>query len=465
MKKTFFTSLFAFLSCWISAQTITTGDAFQDSALAVAIRTIDRNTEDRLLKAGADYGGEWTRDISMNSWNAVSLLRPEIAEYSLWSVTNSHTSIGHQYWDKIIWTIAAWNHFLITGDEAFLKEAYECCQRTMRELEDSCFDRKYGLFMGPAVFQDGIAAYEEPIYDVRWDTIYSGVVNYPNSRTIKCLSTNAVYYESYVCLAEMAGILQPKMAKVYLKKAETLKRNFRKHLYNSEEAKLYYLIDHTGKKHEFQEALGIAYAIMFGLVSESEARDILSKVYVSPFGIPAVWPHFQRYNDEMPGRHNVMVWPQVNMYFASACAQVGDYEKCYFEMDNLTRLATQHDSDGEVNFHEIYTTQGVPSGGWQGSWQWPPLNHQTWCATGYLRNYLYVVAGMDFQVDGLHFRPIGIPSGEVVLKDIHYRNATLNIVVRGCGTQLASCTINGKRSVPFVPSDAQGLYEIVLEVK
>lgn len=68
-------------------------------------------------------------------------------------------------------------------------------------------------------------------------------------------------------------------------------------------------------------------------------------------------------------------------------------------------------------------------------------------------------------MNGLHFHPVGIPSGEVVLKDIHYRNATLNIVVRGCGTQLASCTINGKRSLPFVPSDAEGLYEIVLEVK
>lgn len=97
MKKTFFTSLFAFLFCWMSAQTIVTGDALQDSALAVAIRTIDRNTEGRLLKAGADYGGEWTRDISMNSWNAVSLLRPDIAEFSEASIQfgRSETVLSH----------------------------------------------------------------------------------------------------------------------------------------------------------------------------------------------------------------------------------------------------------------------------------------------------------------------------------------------------------------------------------
>ena len=44
----------------------------------LAVWTVDNNTDGLLLKAGADYGGEWTRDISINSWNAVSLLRPDV---------------------------------------------------------------------------------------------------------------------------------------------------------------------------------------------------------------------------------------------------------------------------------------------------------------------------------------------------------------------------------------------------
>lgn len=44
----------------------------------LAVWTMDNNTDGLLLKAGADYGGEWTRDISINSWNAVSLLRPDV---------------------------------------------------------------------------------------------------------------------------------------------------------------------------------------------------------------------------------------------------------------------------------------------------------------------------------------------------------------------------------------------------
>ena len=160
--------------------------------LDLAVWTVDHNTDGLLLKAGADYGGEWTRDIAINSWNAVSMLRPDVAEYSLWSVTNNRKSIGHQYWDKIIWVIAAWNHYLVTGREQFLTQAYECSKATMLQLEDSVFDKTHGLFTGPAVYQDGIAAYDEPVYEPSLDD-KSYVLDHPNSHYIMCLSTNAVY--------------------------------------------------------------------------------------------------------------------------------------------------------------------------------------------------------------------------------------------------------------------------------
>lgn len=81
---------------------------------------MDNNTNDSLLKAGGNYGGEWTRDISINGWNAASLLRPKIVEHSLWKVTvNNRSVVGHEYWDKIIWVIGAWNHYLVTGNVDF----------------------------------------------------------------------------------------------------------------------------------------------------------------------------------------------------------------------------------------------------------------------------------------------------------------------------------------------------------
>lgn len=451
--------------CTLSAQSIITGDSLQDKALAKALWTIDHNTDGQLLKAGADYGGEWTRDISINSWNAVSLLRPEIAEYSLWSVTLNRQSVGHQYWDKIIWTIAAWNHYLATGHESFLTEAYECAKNTMRQLEDSCWDATYGLFMGPAVYQDGIAGYEEPIFDPRWDTITSFVLDYPNSHVIKCLSTNAVYYKAYLCLAEMAKLCEPAAVAEYLQKAAQLKQHYRAHFLDAKQMKLFYLIDHEGRKHEFQEALGISFAIMFELVTPSEAQIMIGQMHSSAFGVPTVWPHLKRFSDEKPGRHNGMIWPHVNMFYASACAQVGAWTNFAFEMRTLTELAVLHDPQGEVNFHEIYNMAGEPDGGWQSGWHWPPLNHQTWCATGYLRNYLYWVAGMQLTPNGLYLHPAGIDTEHVLLQHIPYRNAMLNITIQGSGKTLKKCIINGKKSKPFVPTDAEGLYEIVLVMR
>ncbi len=134
-------------------------------AFDLAIWTVDTNTHNGILAAGADYGGEWTRDIAINSWNGVSLLRSGVAEKSLWSVTTNKDTIGHQYWDKIIWVIGAWNHYKVTGNSEFLEQAYICSQNTFARLESTVYDSAYGLFKGPSHLCDGIAGYPEPIFD------------------------------------------------------------------------------------------------------------------------------------------------------------------------------------------------------------------------------------------------------------------------------------------------------------
>lgn len=64
-----------------------------DAAFSLAVHTLYKNTPDSLIKAGGEYGGEWTRDVSINSWNAAALLMPEKTAYSLWSVTTDQRSL------------------------------------------------------------------------------------------------------------------------------------------------------------------------------------------------------------------------------------------------------------------------------------------------------------------------------------------------------------------------------------
>ena len=111
----------------LCAQSLHDGSATgKTNVFDLAVWTVDNNTDGLLLKAGADYGGEWTRDISINSWNAVSLLRPAVAEYSLWSVTNNRKTIGHQYWDKIIWVIAASGKCVRENARSDVNSVYIC---------------------------------------------------------------------------------------------------------------------------------------------------------------------------------------------------------------------------------------------------------------------------------------------------------------------------------------------------
>ena len=68
------------LTIQLAAQEMNCDNKAIRDAYKLAINTVDINTRRGILAAGGDYGGEWTRDIAINSWNGVSLIRPEVAE-------------------------------------------------------------------------------------------------------------------------------------------------------------------------------------------------------------------------------------------------------------------------------------------------------------------------------------------------------------------------------------------------
>ena len=267
----------------------------------------------------------------------------------MWSVTINRDTIGHQYWDKILWTIAAYHHYLVTGNKEFLAQAYRCSVNTMAELELITFDTGDSLFMGPSVFNDGIAAYPEPIYEP--DNYSSGVLDHKNSYHIKCLSTNCVYYGAYIALSRMSSLVDEKSetSKIYQRKAEGLKKNILKNFYNSEKNTFNYLIDHRGKVDTSQEALGLSFAVIFGVIDGEKANQLVKNAVVSKYGITSISPDFPRYSKDMPGRHNNIIWPMVNGFFAKAAIETKNYETFNHEFSSLTHLALDEDK-GNYNF-------------------------------------------------------------------------------------------------------------------
>jgi len=450
-----------------SCQFISCDDKEIKDAYNLAINTVEINVRRGILAAGGDYGGEWTRDIAINSWNAVSLLYPNIAENSLWSVTINKDSVGHQYWDKIIWVISAYNHYKATGKIDFLKQAYRCSANTMKQMEQSVYDTLYGLFKGPSVFNDGIAGYPIPIYDTLVQS--SSVFDHPNTYKIKCLSTNCIYYGAYLSLIEMARILEIDTSTItsYQAKANNLKNNIIKHLYDPSQNSFYYLTDQLGNKIKYQEGLGISFAIIFGIIENNQAKKIINNLYISNYGITSIWPNFNYFSDEKPGRHNNLIWPMVNGFFAQACIKAGNYNAFLHEFKSLTHLAIDPDK-GDYNFREIYDPiTGKPEGGWQCGIHWTSCKYQTWSATAYLNMVLYGLVGIRLENNKIFFQPY-LPSsiGQISINNIKYQEAELSITIKGSGTKIKKFILNGKKqSIPVLSKNLKGSNRIVIEMQ
>ena len=473
MKKIISIFLFNFFLLNSFPQGIECDNSQIKDAYDLAVNTVQINVRRGILAAGGDYGGEWTRDIAINSWNGVSLIMPGVAEKSLWSVTINKDTIGHQYWDKIIWVIAALNHYNITGDPGFLKQSYRCSDNTMNQLEKNVFDKEYGLFTGPAVLADGIAGYPEPVFD---KTNYSSfVLDHKDASTIKCLSTNCLYYGAYISLIEMATTLQKDSEVIdnYKSKASRLKDAILKYFYNEKENKLYYLIDHQGNIDKSQEAMGYSFAVIFGIINKDQAFRLINNTVTSKYGITCVYPDFPRYSPDKPGRHNNILWPMATGFFAQACILGNNMKSFTDELNGLTHLALDEDK-GNYQFWEIYNPYtGKPDGGYQAAgkerpdYHWNSCRLQTWSATAYIHMIHFGLAGIRVCNDFLRLEPF-LPENIHYLKltDLLYRQARLSIVLIGNGRKIKTFLLNGiKQTDNIITPDIKGNNEVVIELE
>lgn len=339
----------------------------------------------------------------------------------------------------------------------------------MDDLEQTTFDEKYGLFMGPSVFNDGIAGYPESVFDSLNNSSF--VLNHKNAKNIKCLSTNSLYYGAYLALADMSKVLNDGKSGVYFKKATLLKAQILKYLYNGKENKLYYLIDSDGKIDHSQEALGLSFSVLFGVLDANQGSGVINHAKTSAYGIPSIYPDFLRYSNKRPGRHNNIIWPMVNGFFANAALQIKNYKVFTAEFNNLTHLALDEDK-GNYNFREIYNaTTGVPDGGWQRrntdtDFHWPSFKTQTWSATAYLSMVLNGLFGIKYQLDGLYLAPF-LPENTkaLSLQSLIYRKAILDLKIEGQGSYIASFMINGKiQKEHKIPATATGRQEVIIKL-
>lgn len=429
----------------------------------------------RFVRAGGGYPEPWTRDAAINAWNAASSLSPDIARDTLLMVCDGDVlAQDDQWWDQIIWVVAAWHHYVVTGDEEFLATAYGIGTRSLSILHGRRFRPEFGLYAGGAVMQDGISGYPQPPWEPGIESSF--VLDYPHAHEVMCLSTNATYVAALRALGAMGRALNAAPDDVtpddntppghYDERADALTTAINTHLWRADAAQYAYLLHGAGRERgtlaEHEEACGIAFAALFGIAPPGRARAILRAAHREPQGVVNVWPHFpERFSAEQPGRHNAICWPMVMGMFGAAAAVSREPAVFTRTLDDLERLFAG--SDG--GFSEIYNaTTGEVDGGWQTGAQWRSEPDQTWSATAYLRLIHEGAFGMRFGEAGLRFEPI-VPrrlSG-ATLTGFRYRDATLNIALRGHGTRVVGTRLDGRR-VAQVSAGISGAHDVEVEI-
>ncbi|MEN8202694.1 MAG: amylo-alpha-1,6-glucosidase [Bacteroidota bacterium] len=434
-----------------------------------------------VLIAGVDYNTPWIRDASINAWSGGSLLVPEVAKNTLLSVLNEYEDgtlrPKGQYWDAVIWISGAWNHYLVTGDREFLQVAFRVARDMLTYYEDTEFNAVYGLFRGLG-WSDGVAAYPAKYANTGmqsgaflWPEYNQDKVSQPGfGIPMMAISTNALYYNAYRVTGKMARVLDEEGQEEWNTKAAALKEAINRHLWNENTGVYSFYIDEEGTC-ELQEALGNAYAMMFGITDDQQAASIFRNQYVSPHGVTCGWPELPRFQTDPDGmsfgRHNVTVWPQIQGMWADVAARYGKVEVFTHELQALAANAVR-----DMQFSEIYhPVTGERYGGMQANGQeiglWESTRRQTWSATAYLRMVYSGLFGIVLEEGGLRFSPV-LPEGigPVSLNGLKYRNMLLNITVSGEGTEITSFKVDGKeQDAPLIPATGQGKLLVEIEVK
>jgi len=431
-------------------------------------RNVVRDDAGTFVRAGGGYPDPWTRDAALNCWGAANLLRPDDARATLLRVCEQ-TPDGRlvvaqddQWWDQIVWVLAAADHAWSCGDPGFLATVWEVGTASLEILHRERFRPRWGLYAGPGLMQDGISGL--PVGPATTDEASSFVLDYPDAHEIMTLSTNALYLAALRRLAETAAALGHDGAALDAQ-ADALAAAIDEHLRDGDTYG--YFLHGSGPRagtlDRHREAAGLALAVVVGLVPPDRAEKVVATVGAGPAGVVNVAPHFDRYDDARPGRHNAMCWPMAMGLVGLACATAGDRAGVVRCLEDLRALVRA----GGGRFDEVYDpATGRPHGGWQCGRVWPSEPDQTWSATSLLRLVHYGLVGLDPSADGLRLVPLPLEVGETVeLCGLPYGAATLDVTLRGAGDAgtrpvVRVDGVDVSAGAVHVPADAVGSHRV-----
>jgi hypothetical protein len=404
-------------------------DALYNLAQEEARRAVE---PDGTLRTGKEWGGVWTRDVSYSIILAQATLQPQVAMNSLLRKVTPEgriiqdTGTGGAYpcsTDRMIWAVAAWEIYKVTGDEAWLRKVYPIVKQSIGDDRQNAYDAATGLVRGESSFLD----WREQTYP-RWmqpADIYQS----------ENLGTNAVHFQANTVLAQMARQLgETAVAAEHEQAAAIIKAGINQHLW--QEGAGYYGQYLYGRNFlslsPRAEALGEALSVWFGIADEARAKTVVARTPITDFGISCIYPQIPG----IPPYHNNAVWPFVQSYWALAAAKAGNEASLTESIMAIYRPAALF-----LTNKENFVAQNGDFAGTQIN-----SSNMLWSLSGSLSLVYKILFGMHYETDRLVFRPF-VPQafkGERKLTNFKYRRAVLDIDLQGFGNIIQTITLDGK---------------------
>ena len=415
--------------------------------LAIHELTLDKE-KDGTYRTGQYWAGVWTRDMSYSAILSLAHVDPDGMKACLLRKVDKKNRIIQDTgtggsWpcstDREVWAAAAWEIYLETGSDAWLKQVYHIIRRSLEADRVTAFNPVTGLYRGESSFidwrQQSYPSWMQPV-----DIAES-----------ECLGTNAVFYRALDVLAKMGEKLNHKSdAKKFAAQAEQLKEAINTRLWM--EDKGYYAQYIYGRNSRVlsprSETLGEALCILWGIADERKAAAIMEKMPVAPYG-PAVFSPQIAARDS--AYHNNGIWPFVTSFYGQAAAKAGNRAALLHALGSNARAAAVFGS----NMENMVATDGSIRTALDSP-------RQLWSIAGYIGLTRSALLGITYEPNGIRFAP-AVPAsmeGARSLSGLKYRGMTLNVSVIGEGTIIRSFKLDGQDADPFVPNTLTGEHSV-----
>lgn len=397
---------------------------------------------DTTLRTGKEWAGVWTRDVSYSIILSMAALQPEASKISLMKKVNSDGQIIQDTgtggaWpistDRMIWAVAAYELYKVTGDRQWLEYIYEVIKNSLEKDEKTVMSEN-GLVRGETSFID----WREQSYP-RWmqpADIYRS----------EAFSTNVIHAAAMEVLSKIAKELgKKKIAEEWAAKAKKLTEAINHEFWMKDKG--YYGMYTYGRDfmrlNPRSETLGQSLAVLYDVADPEMARELTEKSPITQWGSPIFFPGIS----DISNYHNNALWPFVASYWTLANAKAGNEEGVLQGIGSVVRpaaLFTTNKENLNLDNGDIFTELNS--------------SNMLWSLSGNLALTNRILFGINFEPDGIVFKPF-VPktlADTRRLENFKYRDAVLDIEVSGYGDKIKEFTLNGKKTKPFLPGNAKG---------